>query len=68
MSMRIRLNCLSCGHPMDLGDAYEDYQGEVRCWGCRAVLEVTLQEGKLKAMRRSGAAGVARSSAGQETR
>ncbi len=62
--MRIRLNCLSCGHPMDLGDAYEDYQGEVRCWGCKAVLDVTLQDGKLKSMRRGGAAETPGSSAG----
>ena len=38
---------------MDLGDAYEDYAGELRCWGCQAVLEVSLQEGKLKSMRRN---------------
>ncbi|HUU01258.1 MAG TPA: hypothetical protein VM425_07470 [Myxococcota bacterium] len=63
--MRIRLNCLECGHPMDLGDAYEDYQGEVRCWGCRTVLDVTLQEGRLKAMRKSCAAETPRSSAGR---
>jgi DNA-directed RNA polymerase subunit N (RpoN/RPB10) len=49
--MRIKLNCLSCGHPLELDEAYEDYQGEVRCWGCRAVLEVTLQEGKLRSMK-----------------
>ena len=49
--MRIKLNCLSCGHPMELGDAYEDYEGEIRCWGCQAVLEVALQEGKLRSMR-----------------
>lgn len=51
--MRIRLNCLACGHQLELGDAYEDYQGPVRCWGCRAVLEVSLQEGKLRAMKRA---------------
>jgi hypothetical protein len=49
--MRIKLNCLACGHSMDLGDAYEDYEGEVRCWGCQAVLDVTLSEGKLRRMR-----------------
>lgn len=62
-AMRIRLNCLACGHSMDLGDAYEDYAGEVKCWGCQAVLEVTLQEGKLKAMKRGGAVGAFPSSA-----
>ncbi len=55
--MTIKVNCLECGHPTDLGDAYEDYTGEIRCWGCRTVLEVALQEGKLRAMRRVGAGG-----------
>jgi len=48
--MRIKLNCISCGHLMELGDAYEDYQGEVRCWGCQALVNVTLHDGKLQAM------------------
>ena len=49
--MRIRLNCLACGHVMEFGDAYEDYEGEIRCWVCGAVLEVALREGKLRSMR-----------------
>ena len=49
--MSIKVNCLACGHVMDLSDAYDDYEGEVRCWGCRAVIGVTVQAGKLKAMR-----------------
>jgi len=62
--MKIRLCCLTCGHPMDLGEAYEDYAGEIRCWACRTVLEVTLQEGKLKAMKRGGAPAAASSDHG----
>ena len=50
--MRIKLNCLACGHAMELGEAYEDYDGEVRCWGCQTVLQVALTEGKLRSMRR----------------
>jgi hypothetical protein len=53
MATRIKLSCLSCGHPMELGDAYEDYQGEVRCWGCRAIVDITLREGKLQSMKLS---------------
>lgn len=56
--MRIKLNCLSCGHPIELDEAYEDYQGEVRCWGCRAVVEVTLHEGKLQSMKLSSGSNV----------
>jgi hypothetical protein len=51
--MRMKINCLSCGHSMELSDAYEDYSGEVRCWGCRTSLQVTIENGKLKAMQRA---------------
>lgn len=54
--MTIRLRCLECGHSVDLGEAYEDYAGEVRCVACRTVLDVALKEGRLKAMRLVGAA------------
>jgi len=52
--MRIKLNCIACGHLMELGDAYEDYQGDVRCWGCQALVNVTLHDGKLQTMSLSG--------------
>lgn len=51
--MRIKLNCISCGHLMELGEAYEDYQGEIRCWGCQALIDVTLHDGKLQTMKLS---------------
>jgi 16S rRNA U516 pseudouridylate synthase RsuA-like enzyme len=37
---------------MELSEAYEDFEGEVRCWGCQAALEVVLHEGKLRSIRR----------------
>jgi len=49
--MLIKLNCLSCGHLMVLGDAYADYHGEIRCWGCRGILDVSLKDGRLEAMK-----------------
>ena len=52
--MSIKLSCLSCGHAFTLSDAYEDYSGEVRCWGCQAVMEVSLTEGKLRTMKPAG--------------
>lgn len=61
--MSIKLCCLGCGHPTELGDAYEDYEGDIRCWGCGTVLEVTLHEGKLRSMRRSAGGPPGRSSA-----
>jgi DNA-directed RNA polymerase subunit N (RpoN/RPB10) len=46
----MRINCLSCGHGVDLDDAYEDYEGKIKCFACGAVLEIRAQEGKLKSV------------------
>ena len=46
----MRINCLSCGHAVDLDDAYEDYEGKIKCFACGAVLEIRAQEGKLKSV------------------
>jgi len=46
----MRINCLSCGHKVELDDAYDDFEGQVRCL-CRALLEIKTQEGKLKSLR-----------------
>lgn len=62
--MGIKLNCLSCGHPMEIGDAYEDYEGEIRCWGCSTTLEVALREGKLRSMKMSNSSPASRPDAG----
>ena len=50
MSVRIKLNCISCGHVQELSEAYENYQGQIRCWGCSATLDVSLVDGKLQSM------------------
>jgi ribosomal protein S27E len=36
----MKINCLSCGHKVDLGDAYEEYEGQVKCFACTAILEI----------------------------
>ena len=48
--MSIKINCLSCGHVVDLSDAYNDYDGLVRCYACSAMLHVTLSEGSVKSV------------------
>lgn len=47
----MKVNCLSCGHKLDLDDAYDDFQGEVKCFVCTALLEIKTEEGKLKSVR-----------------
>ena len=44
----MKIRCISCGHNFELGDAYDDYEGEVKCWVCGAILEVKMHEGMLK--------------------
>jgi len=48
----MKMNCILCGHNFDLDDdVYNDYEGEVKCWVCGGILEIKLQEGKLKSLK-----------------
>ena len=64
----MRINCLSCGHKLDLDDAYGDYAGQVKCLVCGVILEIKTEEGNVKsvavAMRSGGAPAGARENVG----
>lgn len=47
----MKINCLSCGHTIDLDDAYSDYEGQVKCYTCSALLEVKLEDCSIKAVK-----------------
>lgn len=47
----MKINCILCGHNFDLNDTYDDYEGEVKCWVCGGVLDIKVQEGKLKSLK-----------------
>ena len=47
----MKINCLSCGHKVDLDDVYDDYQGLIRCLTCAAMLEIKTEEGQLRSVR-----------------
>jgi len=49
--MRIRPNCPKCLHTMDLGEASQPFEGEIRCFHCRSRLEVKKAGGQLRSMR-----------------
>ena len=49
----MKINCLSCGHKVDLDYAYDDYKGQVKCFVCGALLEIRTEEGNLKAVKLS---------------
>lgn len=47
----MKLNCLRCGHKIDLDDAYDEYEGAVKCYVCGSLLEMKAQEGKIRTVR-----------------
>lgn len=47
----MKINCLSCGHKIDLDEAYCDYEGAIKCYACDATLEVKLSEGSVKSVK-----------------
>jgi hypothetical protein len=47
----MKINCITCGHKVDLDDAYDDYQGPIRCLVCSTMLEIMTQEGRLRSVR-----------------
>jgi len=49
----MKVNCLSCGHQVDLDDAYDDYEGSIKCFACGATLEIRAQQGSLRTVRRA---------------
>lgn len=47
----MKINCLSCGFKVDLSDAYDDYEGLVKCFVCSALLEIKTEEGLIKSIK-----------------
>lgn len=48
----MKINCLSCGHNIDLDDAYaEHYEGEIKCYGCNAALEIRTEQNAIRCVR-----------------
>jgi DNA-directed RNA polymerase subunit RPC12/RpoP len=47
----MKVNCLACGFKVDLDDAYDDYEGSVKCFACGAILEIRTEQGSIKAVK-----------------
>ncbi len=48
----MKVNCLSCGHNVELDEAYGDgYEGEIKCFGCGARLEIRTEQNALRSVR-----------------
>jgi len=46
----MKINCISCGHKVDIGDAYDDYEGQIKCYVCGAILEIKTEDAMLKSV------------------
>jgi hypothetical protein len=44
----MKVNCLGCGYKVDLADAYDDYEGPIKCFACGAIMEIATQEGSIR--------------------
>lgn len=47
----MKINCLSCGHKVDLDSAYDNYEGEIKCFACGALLHIRMEDGHLKGVK-----------------
>ena len=46
----MKINCLSCGHTVDLRDSYDDYQGQMKCYTCGGLLAIRTEGGDVKSV------------------
>ncbi|MDP8240868.1 MAG: hypothetical protein P9X24_17405 [Candidatus Hatepunaea meridiana] len=47
----MKINCLSCGHKLDLDETYNDYEGQIKCFVCGALLEIKSEDGAIKSQK-----------------
>jgi hypothetical protein len=46
----MNIRCLSCGHTIDLDDAYSDYEGQIKCYTCQALLAVKMSDNIIRSV------------------
>jgi hypothetical protein len=47
----VKVNCLGCGFKVDLAGSYNNYEGQIKCYACGAIMEVAIQEGSILGVR-----------------
>ncbi len=50
----MQVNCLGCGHMINLGHDYDNYKGPVRCNVCRTMTTIETESGKVKSVSPAG--------------
>jgi DNA-directed RNA polymerase subunit N (RpoN/RPB10) len=49
--LKVKINCLGCGFKVDVADAYDDYEGPIKCFACGTVMEIVTRDGSLRTVR-----------------
>jgi hypothetical protein len=44
----MKVNCISCGFKIDLDDCYSDYEGQIKCYVCDAIINIKTEDGSIK--------------------
>ncbi len=44
----MKVNCVSCGHVIDLRDSYDNYEGQIKCFTCGSLLDIRTEDGQVK--------------------
>jgi len=47
----MKINCVSCGHSIELDEAYDDFEGLVKCYVCSGLLALTISDGKIRSVK-----------------
>jgi|NGEPerStandDraft_6_1074524.scaffolds.fasta_scaffold08224_4 hypothetical protein len=47
----MKINCLGCGFQVDLAEEYDNYEGQIKCFACGALMEIAIQGGNIRAVR-----------------
>ncbi len=47
----MKINCISCGFNINLDETYDDYEGGIKCFTCQAILEIRIDDGRLKSLK-----------------
>ena len=47
----MQINCLGCGYKVDLGNCYDDYEGQIKCYACGTIIEVAAHEGSVRTVK-----------------
>jgi hypothetical protein len=56
----MKLNCVSCGHSVNLDNAYDDYNGDIKSLVCGSTLAMIIEQEHIKSVKLAAAAGLHR--------